>query len=224
MSKKLNTSVSKTFDEIKREVESRKLSLVQDVKKASNRELSELPESFTKKEKLDYITKVQPHLTSIYGLVSKGYTKAKVASTLGITPISFRKMCKHIPELMTVLELGVEEREDSVEESLYQLALGYEVEEEIINPYDGTKERLTRYQAPVLGAIKYVLGNRRAEEFADKRQIIRKVELGTDVKDALMAFKPEDLRRILDISDQKEAAVEVTYTESYEDDTDGESE
>lgn len=211
MSKVLKTSVSKTLEEIKNEVEQRKLSLVNDVQKANNRELSELPEAFSKKEKIDYITKVQPHLGSVYTLVAKGFTKAKVAETLGVTPYAFRKMCKHIPELLTVLELGTEEKDDAVEGSLYQLALGYEVEEEIINPFDGTREKLTRYKDPVLGAVKYVLSNRRGEQYADKRQIVRKVELGADVKDALMAFKPEDLKRILEISDQKDVSIEASF-------------
>ena len=214
MTRKLKTSTSSALSEIKREVDERRLAIVEDVKKANSRELSELPEAFSRKEKVDYITKVQPHLTSIFTLVSKGYTRAKIAETLGISVVEFRKMCKLVPELVTVMEIAVEEREDSVEESLYQLALGFEVEEEVINGFDGTKEKLTKYNPPLLGAVKYVLSNKRGEQYADKKQIIRKMELGSDVKDALMAFKPEDLKRILQISDNREDAFDVEFSES----------
>jgi len=214
MTRKLKTSTSSALSDIKREVEERRLAIVDDVKKANSRELSDLPEAFSRKEKVDYITKVQPHLTSIYTLVSKGYTRARIAETLGISVIEFRKMCKLVPELVTVMEIAVEERDDSVEESLYQLALGFEVEEEVINGFDGTKEKLTKYNAPVLGAIKYILGNKRGEQYADKKQIIRKVELGSDVKDALMSFKPEDLKRILEISDNRATSLDAEYSES----------
>lgn len=221
MGTKLKTSVSSTLDEIRKEVETRKLAIVEEVKKTSNKELSELPEALTKFEKLNYITKIQPHLDSIYTLTSKGFTKAKVAETLGISTVAFRKMCKLIPELMTVVELGIEELDDNVEASLYQLAQGYEVEEEIINPFDGTKETLTRYEKPVLGAQKYILSNKRGEKFADKKQIVRKIELGDDIKDALMSFKVEDLQRVLQVSDNKINSLEASYDVRYEDE-DGE--
>lgn len=222
MGTKLKTSVSSTLEEIRKDVETRKLAIVEEVKKQSSKELSELPEALTKFEKINYITKIQPHLDSIYRLTSTGFTKAKVAETLGVSTVTFRKMCKLIPELMTVVELGIEELDDNVEASLYQLAQGYEVEEEIINPFDGTKEKLTRYKDPVLGAQKYILSNKRGEKFADKKQVIRRIELGDDIKDALMSFKIEDLQKVLQVSSNKDDAIDTSYEVRYEDDQDGE--
>lgn len=208
------TSVSKTLDQIRNEVEAKRKSLVQDVQKASKKELVELPETLSQKEKIDYITKVQPHINTIYKMVTMVMPKAQIANTLGVSVLAFRKMSREIPELRTVLELGIEERIDNAEASLYQLANGYTVEEEVINPYDGTKDTITRYKDPVLGAIKYILGNKRGEEYADKKQIIRKVELGEDIKDALMSYKIEDLKHVISLSASKDSAIDADFTES----------
>lgn len=211
------TSVSKTLDQIRLEVEMKRKSLVQDVQKASKKELVELPETLSQKEKIDYITKVQPHINSIYKMVTMVMPKAQIANTLGVSVLSFRKMSREIPELRTVLELGIEERIDNAETSLYQLANGYTVDKEIINPFDGTKETITEYKDPVLGAIKYILGNKRGEEYADKKQIIRKVELGDDIKTALMSYKIEDLKHAIKLSEAKEVAIDAEFTESDDD-------
>lgn len=206
------TSVSKTLRQITSEVEKTRKSLVDDTKK-SKRDFDNLPETLSQKEKIDYLHKVQPHLDQIYELTKQGYTKANIAKVLGISVDKFRHLTREIPELRRVLELGVEDKIDAVEASLYQLALGYEVEEQVINPFDGSKETVTKYQAPVLGAIKYVLSNKRAEEYADKRQIIKKVELGTEIKDALMSLSTNDLQLLLQMANS-EHALDATFTES----------
>lgn len=199
--------------EITAEVEQTRKQLVEDVRKSNKRDIDNLPETLSQKEKIDYLHKVQPHLNQVYELVSKGYKRADVAKVLGITQLSFRKLSRELPELRAMLEIANEDKIDSVESSLFQLALGYEVEEEIINPFDGSKETIKKYQAPVLGAIKYVLSNKRAVEYADKRQIIQKVELGNDIKDALMSLSVEDLQSVLSIA-KSDSAIEASFVES----------
>lgn len=214
---KLKTSVANTLELIKGEVEATRKSIALEAQKSSKRELSELPDTFSQKEKLEYITKVQPQLMSIYKMSSLGYRQSTIASVLGVSVLAFRKMCREIQELNAVMELATEDKLDRVEESVIQLATGYEVEEEVINPFDGTVQKLTRYKDPVLGAGKYVLSNLRSDKYADKRQIIKKVELGSDIKEALLAYKPEDLKRILALSDAKDEAITAEYTESGSD-------
>lgn len=206
------TSVSKVLSEIKSEVEQNRKALVNDLKKSSKKELAELSDNLSQKEKMDYLHKVQPHFEQIYKLVSKGYKKADVAQVLGVTQVAFRRMCREVPELRSVLDIGHEDKIDAVEASLYQLALGYEAEEEVINSFDGSKDTLKKYHAPVLGAIKYVLSNKRGEEYADKREIIKKVELGSDVRDALMSITTEDLKLALQIAESSDA-IDADYSE-----------
>lgn len=207
------TSVTKTLVQIKSEVESKRKELVDDLKKAKKSEIAELSDNLSQKERVDYLYKVQPHFDQIYKMIAQGYKRADVADVLGITQVAFRNMCREVPELRGLVEIATEDKIDAVESSLYQLAMGYEVEEEIINPFDGSKERLTRYKDPVLGAIKYVLGNKRGEEYADKKQIIKKVELGNDIKDALMSITVDDLRLAITMADAKETAVDADFTE-----------
>lgn len=207
------TSVSKTLLDIKSEVEQNRQLLVQDLKKESKKELAQLSDNLSQKEKTDYVVKVQPHFDQIYKMVSKGYKKSDIAEVLGVTQVAFRNMCREISELKSVLEIGTEDKIDAVESSLYQLAMGYEYDEQVINGFDGSKEVLTRYQAPVLGAIKYVLGNKRGEEYADKRQIIKKVELGSDIREALMSITVDDLKMALTMADAKDNAIDADFTE-----------
>lgn len=206
------TSVAKVLQDVKNEVENERKKLVDDVKKTSKKDLMDLPENLTQKERVDYIHKVQPHFDQIYKLACEGFTKADIADTLGITQVAFRHMTREIGELKVLLDIAAEVKVDRVEQSLYQVATGYEVEEEVINPFSGKKERLVKYQAPVLGAIKYVLSNKRGEEYADKKQIIRKVELGADVQQALLSMSVEDLQRTLSIAKSSDA-VDAVFVE-----------
>jgi len=207
------TSVSKALKEITKDVERTRKQIAEDTRKSSKRDLDNLPDTLSQKSKMDYLTKVQPHLPQIYDLASKGYTRANIAKVLGVSVVEFRTLVRELPELKQTLELAYEDKVDSVEASLYQLALGYEVDEEVINPFDGSKETITKYQAPVLGAIKYVLSNKRAEEYADKRQIIKKIELGADIQDALMSLSTSDLESLLRMANS-ESAVDASFVES----------
>ena len=211
------TSVSRVLTEIKSEVEQNRKLLVDDLKKAKKSEIAELSDNLSQKERVDYLYKVQPHFDQIYKMVSKGYKKADIAEVLGVTQVAFRNMSREVSELRALIEVATEDKIDAVEASLYQLATGYEVEEEIINPFDGTKDKLTKYKDPVLGAIKYVLGNKRGEEYADKKQIIRKVELGNDIKQALMSITVDDLKLAISMADAQENAIDAVFEEKDDD-------
>lgn len=206
------TSVGRTLNEIKREVETNRKLLVDDLKKVSKKQISELSSNLSQKEKVDYHYKVQPHFDQIYKLVATGYKKSDIADVLGVTKIAFRNMCREIGELRALMEVATEDKIDSVEASLFQIATGYTVEEQVINSFNGDVTALTQYKAPVLGAIKYVLGNKRATEYADKKQIINKVELGTEITDALKSLSISDLQRALTIANS-ENAIDVTFSE-----------
>lgn len=211
------TSVFRNLNDIKAEVESNRQLQLTELKKGSKKELSDLPETLSQKERVDYLHKVQPHFDQIYKLASLGYKKATIAEVLGITQVAFRKLCREVPELRAVLEIANEDKLDTVEESLYQLATGYEVEETIISPFDGSKETITTYKAPVLGAIKYILSNKRGEEYADKKQIVKKIEIGSDIRDALMSITVDDLRMAISMSDAKESAIDADFSEKDSD-------
>ena len=222
ISLKEHTSITKTLSEIRSEIEANRKALVGDLKKANKKELAELPDTLSQKEKTDYLYKVQPHFDQIYKLIARGYKRADIADTLGITQVAFRRMCREVPELRTLIDIGVEDKIDEVEASLYQLAHGFSAEEEVINAFDGSKETLTKYHPPVLGAIKYVLGSKRGEEYAEKKQIIKKIELGQDVKTALMSIEVDDLRLALRLADAQANALDAEYTEKETGDYDGE--
>ena len=211
------TSVSKALMEIQEEVNKTRSQRIEETCKTSKRDLENLPDTLSQKAKISYLTKVQPHLKQVFELTSKGYTRANIAKVLNVSIAEFRLLVREVPELRQAIDLGNEDKVDAVEASLYQLALGYEVDEQVINPFDGSRETVTKYQAPVLGAIKYVLSNKRAEEYADKRQIIKKIEIGADVKDALMSLTTSDLELLLQMANS-DSAIDATFVESEESD------
>lgn len=221
MADKPITSFAQTLQDIKADVNKTKQLTVQELKKGSKKELTELPANLSTKEKTDYIYKVQPHFDQIYKLLSLGYKRSDVADVLGVTVVAFRNMCREVSELRALIEVANEDKIDSVETSLYQLAMGGTVNEEVINPFDGSKETLKRYQAPVLGAIKYVLGNKRGDEYADKKQVIKRLELGADIKDALMSITVEDLKMAITMADAHANALDAEFSEKSG--SDGES-
>lgn len=218
---KNNTSFDKNLSAIKQSVEQNRKLLVEDIKKVTKRDIDILPQNLSQKERTDYVYKVRPQLEAIYKLVCQGFTKAQIAEVLGITTLAFRNMQRELPELKAVVEIGTEDKLDSVEASLYHLAMGFEYTEETVNARTGEVEKLTQFQQPSLGAIKYVLGNKRGEEYADKKQIIKKVELGQDIKDALLAMSITDLKQTLNgnaiVVDAEFTERETEYAEEEED-------
>jgi hypothetical protein len=210
---KLVTSYSQTLEDIKQDAENERKLLVADLKKSSKKELAKLPDTLSQKEKTDYLYKVQPQFDQIYKMVAKGYRKADIADVLGVTQVCFRRLCRDIPELKAVINIGTEDLIDGVETSLHQLAQGFTYQEEVINPFCGEKETLHKYQAPALGAIKYVLGNKRGEEYAEKKQIIKVIELGKDVRAALMSLTPEELTLAIKKADAQTNAVDAVFSE-----------
>lgn len=212
---KNKTSFESNLSTITKTVEQNRKALVEDIKKISKKDVDMLPETLSQKERTDYVYKVRPQLDAIYKLVSQGYTKAQVAEVLGITIVAFRNMNRELPELKAVMEIATDDKLDMVEASLTHLALGYEYTEESVNARTGEVERLTQFQHPSLGAIRFILGNKRGEEYAEKKQVIQKIELGQDIKDALLGMSTENLRFALA---KKATAIDAEFTEKDEED------
>lgn len=87
-------------------------------------------------------------------LAAKGWTRVEIADFLGITYRTFARWCLAHPELEAALAIPETEANKRVVFSLYQMAVGYEREEEEIKVVNGEIVRLKviRYYPPVPSA------------------------------------------------------------------------
>lgn len=82
-----------------------------------------------------------------------GAVSDEIASYLGISTSSFYRWQLEYPQLREALKRGTEASDNRVEESLYQIAVGW------------------KGQAPNLGAVCFWLKNRRPDRWRDVQQI-----------------------------------------------------
>jgi len=114
-------------------------------------------------------------LTLLQGWRRDGLTYEQIASNMGIDPGTLYVWVRKHPEIKEALRKGEEVMVYEVENALYKSAIGYDVTEtdqtETIYP-DGTKtvtkHARKRHVQPSIGAICFILKNRRPNKYQDK--------------------------------------------------------
>lgn len=114
-------------------------------------------------------------LILLQGWRRDGLTYEQIASNMNIDPGTLYVWIRKHPEIKDALKKGEEVMVYEVENALYKSAMGYEVTEtdqtETLSP-DGsktvTKHARKRHIPPSVGAICFILKNRRSEKWQDK--------------------------------------------------------
>ena len=114
-------------------------------------------------------------LILLQGWRRDGLTYEQIASNMNIDPGTLYVWIRKHPEIKDALKKGEEVMVYEVENALYKSAMGYEVTEtdqtETLYP-DGsktvTKHARKRHIPPSVGAICFILKNRRSEKWQDK--------------------------------------------------------
>lgn len=109
-----------------------------------------------------------------------GLSYEQIADNMGISPATLYKWCKKYVEINNALKKGEEVMIYHVENALYKAAIGYDVTEtdqtETVDEDTGrkvvTKHAKKRHIPPSVGAICFILKNRRSEKWQDKPQPI----------------------------------------------------
>lgn len=131
-----------------------------------------------------YITKVEPRLEEIKAWARDGYTEHDMCKALGVSVPSFIKYKKEQVNLFNALKVNKAIADQTVENSLYMRANGYETQEEKIttNPDGSKKIEITKKKvAPDTTACIFWLKNRKPKEWRDKQEIEHSGEIEQSV-------------------------------------------
>ena len=118
-------------------------------------------------------------LILLQGWRRDGLSYAQIAANIGISEGTLNNWCLHHSEIREALKKGEEVCVYEVENALYKAAVGYDVTEtdqtETIYP-DGTKvvnkHAKKRHIPPQIGAICFILKNRRSSKWKDKPAVV----------------------------------------------------
>lgn len=118
-------------------------------------------------------------LILLQGWRRDGLTYAQIAANMGIAEQTLNNWCLDHKEIKEALKKGEEVMVYTVENALYKAAIGYDVTEtekvEIEFP-DGSvetqKRAKKRHIPPSIGAICFILKNRRSDKWQDKPTVI----------------------------------------------------
>lgn len=118
-------------------------------------------------------------LILLQGWRRDGLTYQQIADNMGITIKTLCEWVSKYSEISTALKKGEEVMIYEVENALYKSAIGYDVTEtdqtETIYP-DGTKviqkHAKKRHVPPSVGAICFILKNRRSDKWQDKPAVV----------------------------------------------------
>lgn len=131
-------------------------------------------------------------LILLQGWRRDGLRYDQIANNMGIAEGTLYEWVKKYPEINNALKKGEEVCIYEVENALYKAAIGYDVttetdQTETIYP-DGTKvvnkHARKRHIAPSVGAICFILKNRRSDKWQDKPTVIDTTAL--DKLDAIL--------------------------------------
>jgi DNA-binding XRE family transcriptional regulator len=130
-------------------------------------------------------------LKAISDMISKRATQKQIAQYLGVTEKTLIKLRKVHPKLDKAFQYGDEELKQTLLDSMYQRAVGFDYEETqtiIEETKTGTKKRITKYKKkslPEIAAIKYLLIIKFGLEYNDKKEEIeimnKRLEKGEEV-------------------------------------------
>lgn len=109
----------------------------------------------------------------------KGATDSELASLFGVDRRTIYRWKLQHEEFCHALVVGKEIADDRVERSLYEKAVGYEIEVEKLFPYKGTviRETVIEHVQPDKGSIEMWLASRRTEKW---RKVDRLEHVGKD--------------------------------------------
>ena len=131
-------------------------------------------------------------LDVIYKLAKYHLTDAEMSDILGVSEVTWNAWKKNHPEFLKSLKEGKEESNATVQNSLYQRAVGYSHKEEKIFCTNGivTKVDTVRHYPPSEVAMIFWLKNRDPENWRDRQEIehsggIRSYQISED-------FLPKD--------------------------------
>lgn len=140
-------------------------------------------------------------------LAELGHTDCEIARFFGVGTQTFKTWISRYPELLSALKVGKDVADDRVERSLYQKAVGFEVETEKIFCQDGEiiRAKTKTYYPPDTAAAFIWLKNRRGwtdrarveftpgpESFADElRERLDKLEVPKEIQ-----LKPAEFKRV----------------------------
>lgn len=139
-------------------------------------------------------------LILLQGWRRDGLTYEQIASNMGIKAQTLSDWCWKYKEIKEAIKKGEEVCVYEVENALYKSAVGYDVTEtdqtETIYP-DGTKviskHAKKRHVPPSVGAICFILKNRRSDKWQDKPVVLDTTAL--DKLDAILKEAKEEAKR-----------------------------
>ena len=136
-----------------------------------------------------------------------GLSYEQIADNMGINVATLYQWQKKYPEILNALKKGEEVMIYHVENALYKAAIGYDVTEtdqtETVDEDTGrkvvTKHAKKRHIPPSVGAICFILKNRRTEKWQDKPMPIDTTAL--DKLDAILKEAREAAERDIEPTD-----------------------
>lgn len=119
-------------------------------------------------------------LILLQGWRRDGLTYAQISANMGIAEQTLNNWCLDHKEIKEALKKGEEVMVYEVENALYKAAVGYDVTEtdqtETVNEATGdrvvTKHVRKRHIPPSIGAICFILKNRRSSKWQDKPMVV----------------------------------------------------
>lgn len=118
-------------------------------------------------------------LILLQGWRRDGLTYAQIASNIGIYETTLYAWCRDHEKIKQALKKGEEVMVYEVENALYKAAIGYDVTEtdqsETVNAAGDktvTKHARKRHIPPSIGAICFILKNRRPNKYQDKPMVV----------------------------------------------------
>lgn len=118
-------------------------------------------------------------LILLQGWRRDGLSYAQIAANMGIAEQTLNNWCLDHKEIKEALKKGEEVMVYTVENALYKAAIGYDVTEtekteiEFPDGSVGTQKRAKkRHIPPSIGAICFILKNRRSDKWQDKPTVI----------------------------------------------------
>ena len=106
----------------------------------------------------------------------EGLTDVEIADKMGINPDTLYKYKKRYPEFAEALKNGKRAADAKVEKALYENAIGFKYEEEVLGN-DGTVKEVERFRKPQTSAQKLWLKNRQSDKWRDKKEITGELDV-----------------------------------------------
>lgn len=121
-----------------------------------------------------------------YRLALLGLTNEELAVAFGISANTFSQWLRSRDDLRKALELGRQEADSRVVQSLYKKATGYTFEEDNITVSHGQVivTRVQKYAHPETTAAIFWLKNRQKEKWADVWKLDQNVQISVQRKEA----------------------------------------